>query len=470
MFLPLSTQKQKKLPSAQKEETHALGKDGVINMQRTLLYKDDVNMQPQRMFHHKDDVNMQTQNSLPSAQREKAHTCDNDAIINKIMGILHKNTDNTIKEITSVLPLRNKEQTDEMQRKNKEFKEQTDEMRRKNKELEKQVNEMQSKNQELKKQIKEIQSKNEELENQIEKNKLEAQKTIDRLTREASKYQAELGRTMNVLSNDFNNSCQLREDIETLKKTLEKFSLVKPAKDFDINREEVIGLLKMYKCTNFVDDVHYKSLLQAVLQRFILESMVEYIDQYFSKTNRSELEQKIVENTKTLLNNMDSFAKSRKGNDNITQNLPVRFRQQIYSVLSSRGFTSIVSPRGTTEHPFISDLQKKLIITMNKFRIVKDPNKEKIFIDMAAKLSRDVIRIFFFDLKAQEQIADSPIWFECNTRVNPDFMEGAFDPDNCQDEVVQICAFPLIGIDLNNEKKRKILSKANVLIARRKTN
>ncbi|CAG8587258.1 5837_t:CDS:1, partial [Racocetra fulgida] len=395
-------------------------------------------MQLQRMLHHKDDVNMQTQNSLPSAQREKAHICDNDDLINKIMGILHRNTDNTIKEITTVLPLRNKEQTDEMQRKNKEFEEQAYEMRRKNKVLEKQINEMQSKNQKLQKQINEMQNKNKELENQLEKYKREALKTIERLTREASKYQAELGRTMNVrLSNDFNNSCQLREDIKTLKKNLETFSVVKPIKEFHIIRDNADRLLKLYNCTKPVDDGHYKLLLHAALQKFILKSTINHINQYFSRLNHSELEQKIGENTKTLLNNMDSFAKSRKGNDNITQNLPVRFRQQIYNVLSNSGFTSIVSPKGTAKHPFISELQELLIATMSDFRIVKDPNKEKIFKDMAAKLSLDIIRIFFFDLKAQEQIADPPAWFDCNARVNPDLMEGAFDPDNCQDEVVQ---------------------------------
>ncbi|CAG8732102.1 17532_t:CDS:1, partial [Cetraspora pellucida] len=69
------------------------------------------------------------------------------------------------------------------------------------------------------------------------------------------------------LSNDFNNSSQLREDISALKKNLETFSVVKPAKDFDIDRDQADRLLKEYKCTYFVDDGHYKSLLQATLQR-----------------------------------------------------------------------------------------------------------------------------------------------------------------------------------------------------------
>ncbi|CAG8519146.1 8873_t:CDS:2 [Cetraspora pellucida] len=433
--------------SAKKEETHKPDKG------------DTINIQTQKMC-YKDDTNMQTQKLLPSAQKEKTYTFDNE-IINKIMNILHENANNTIKEITNLLPPRNtelEEKTDEMRRKNKEL----EEIRRKNKELE----ETRRKNKELE----ETRRKNKELEEQIDEMQ-QAQKTIERLTREASRYQAELGRTINVrLSNDFNNSSQLREDIKALKKNLETFSVVKPAKDFHINKDKANRLLKLYKCTNIVDDGHYKSLLQATLQRFILESMIKEIDRYFSSADCSDFENKIVKNTEPLLNYMDGFVKSRIENDNITQKLPIMLRQQIYSLLGNRGFTSIVSSKGIIEHPFISYLQEKLIKTMNQFRIVRDSSKQKIFNDMATKLSRDIIRIFFFGLKAQEQVADLPVWFECDNRVNPDLMEGAFDPDDCQDEFVQICAFPLIGIDLKNDEKRKILSQANVLITRCTTN
>ncbi|CAG8622052.1 13229_t:CDS:1 [Dentiscutata heterogama] len=375
---------------------------------------------------------MQTQKQQ-SAQNGRDVALDQVDIINKITNILHRNTDGVIKEITNVLLLRNKE---------------------------------------LEEQLEEMQRRNKELENQVENNKKEAQKNIERLTREASKYQSALGRATNVRlgNDDLNNSCQLREDIKTLKKNLEKFTVVKPAKDFDIIKDRAYLLLKKYKCTNFIDDGHYKSLLQAAMQRFILETSIKYIAGFFSSTEHSTLETQIDQNTKILLNVIDDFAKFRKGNDDITPTLSIKLRQQIYSVLGNRGFNPIASPEGTTEHPFISHLQQKLVLAANQFRIVKDLTKNKSFNDIAIKLARDVIKIFFFRLKVQEQIADPPVWFECNTRVNPDLMEGAFDSDHYQDDVVQICAFPLIGIDLNNDEKRKILSQANVYITRRMNN
>ncbi|CAG8544608.1 9439_t:CDS:1 [Gigaspora margarita] len=325
------------------------------------------------------------------------------------------------------------------------------------------INMLLFKNKELENQLEGIQHRNKELEKQVESSKM----TIKRLTLEASK----LGKAISVGlgDNDLNNVCQLKEDIKILKENLENFSIIRPAKDFGIIKNRADNLLKQYKCTIFINDEHYISLLQAAIQRYILESAIKYIEDCFSNPEHlvySELEAQIVRNTDTLLNVMGVFAKSREGSDDVTPTLPIKLRQLIYSVLDNRGFNPIVSPEGTIEHPFISRIQEVLIHMANMFRIVIEPTKMKSFDDTAIKLARDIIKIFFFRLKVQEQMAGPPVWFEYNDRVNPDLMEGAFDPGHCQDVVVQICTFPLICINLENDEKRKILSKANVHIKR----
>ncbi|CAG8520836.1 24677_t:CDS:2, partial [Dentiscutata erythropus] len=449
----------------------------------------------------------------PSAQNGGYDTLDKYDEFNKITNMLDRNIDEIKKEISNVL-LRNMElgeQLEKMQRRNKELEnqpennriesqktngqdvpnvlllkneeleEQLKEMQRRNKELENNRIESQKtneqdihnvlllKNKELEEQLKEMQRRNEELECQVENHKIESQKTIERLANEASKYQSALGRATSVRlgDDDLNNMSQLREDIKTLKKNLEYLSAVKPAKHFDINKKNASRLLKQYGCTNFIDDdVHCKSLLQAAMQRYILESSIEEIGNYLSRNNHqvSDLETQIVRSTDTLLNMIGGLSKYREGSDNVTPTLPIKLRQQIYSVLSNRGFNRVVSSKGTIEHSFISNLQEKLILTANHYRIVKNPTKMMIFRSIAAELARDIVKIFFFRLKVQEQKVDSPFWFECNAPVNPDTMEGSFDPENCQDNVVQICAFPLICIDLKNDEKRKILSQANIHI------
>ncbi|CAG8448561.1 8745_t:CDS:2 [Gigaspora rosea] len=148
--------------------------------------------------------------------------------------------------------------------------------------------------------------------------------------------------------------------------------------------------------------------------------------------------------------------------DDVTKALPVKLRQQIYAVLGNRGFSKVLSEDTIAEHPLINDIQQQLIQMMNRFRTINDPGKAIKLNDMIANIIRDVIRIFFFRLKVQEPEADPPHWFEHNDQVNPDLMEGTFDQDaDCQD-VVKICSFPLIGIDLGDEKKRKTLFPAIV--------
>ncbi|CAG8574181.1 40795_t:CDS:2 [Gigaspora margarita] len=246
-----------------------------------------------------------------------------------------------------------------------------------------------------------------------DKETLNLHKIIEDLKNEASRHQSALGKATNfrLSDDDRNNSVQLREDITYLQKTIKDFCIVKPG--IEINETEAKKLLQQYGSNN-------------------------------------------------LITKMKHFANFREGDDDVTKAFPVKLRQQIYAVLGNRGFSKVLSEDTIVEHPLINDIQQQLIQMMNRFRTVNDPGKAIKLNNMVANIVRDVIKIFFFRLKVQEPVADPPRWFEHNDQVNPDLMEGTFDQDaDCQD-VVKICSFPLIGIDLDDEKKRKTLIPAIV--------
>ncbi|CAG8544048.1 29917_t:CDS:2, partial [Racocetra persica] len=328
----------------------------------------------------------------------------------------------------------------------------------KNNEIEAKNNEIEAKNNEIEAKNNEIEAKNNEIE--AKNNEISGlRRDIEDLKNEASRHQSALGRATNfrLSDDDRNNSVQLREDITSLQQTLKDFCIVKP--NININKKEATNLLRRYGCTKFIDDEHFKSLLKAALQRFVLETILDSTSKYFEErlpdenTEERSLETRIVFETKNLLDKMKHFAKFREGDDDVTRALPIKLRQQIYAVLGNRGFSKVIS-KDTVEHPFINETQEQLIRKINSIRTINDPNKITKLNNMAANIVRDVIRIFFFRLKVQEPEADSPHWFEYNDQVDPELMQGTFEHD-CQD-VVQICSFPLIGIDLKDEKKRKI--------------
>ncbi|CAG8629857.1 9300_t:CDS:1, partial [Dentiscutata heterogama] len=325
---------------------------------------------------------------------------------------------------------------------------------------------LETKNDEISNVRKDLETKDKDLETRD--NELSnLHKTIEDLKNEASRHQSALGRATNfrLSDDDCNNSVQLKEDITYLQKNIKDFCIVKPG--IDINETEAKNLLQQYGCTKFTDEENFKSLLKAALQRCVLETILKLTHEYFQLTknegeniNERLLETCIVFEANNLINKMKNFANFREGDDDVTKALPVKLRQQIYAVLGNRGFSKILSE--DAEHPFINDIQQQLIEKMNSFRTVNDSGKATKLNSMVANIIRDVIRIFFFRLKVQEPEADPPRWFEHNDQVNSELMKGTFDQDSDCHDLVQICSFPLIGIDLDDEKKRKILIPAIV--------
>lgn len=160
------------------------------------------------------------------------------------------------------------------------------------------------------------------------------------------------------------------------------------------------------------------------------------------------------------------FSKEREGNDEVTQALPTKLRQQIYYVLGNRGFANIP---GGNENQFIKNLENNLRILMEGIRTVEDPRKENRYNKMAPDIIRDILRIFFFRLKVEEPMADELKWFSHKAPVDPDSMEGIFDNDIYQNFEVKLCYFPAIGYNLDNVEKQKIFIKSKVCVEQKET-
>ncbi|CAG8696789.1 16165_t:CDS:2, partial [Racocetra persica] len=82
----------------------------------------------------------------------------------------------------------------------------------------------------------------------------------------------------------------------------------------------------------------------------------------------------------------------------------------------------------------------------------------------ASALVRDVISIFYFRRFAQEPIVDYA-WVENDELIDSLTMIGtcAWDGDEMDELVVQFCSFPLFGIELEDQGKRKIYTPARVI-------
>ncbi|KAF0553895.1 hypothetical protein F8M41_019739 [Gigaspora margarita] len=325
--------------------------------------------------------------------------------------------------------------------------------------------------QELEDQVNELKKKN--IEMQLKIDELECQ--VKRSTSEAARYQSTLGKA--IKDNDLTNFDQLRRDIDALKQNLQKFCMVKPADDFEINFNAAIKLLEeRYECikihrgengnatkiNNVSDNEHLKTLIQAALQRFIIESVIRQV-KYLEYLGSLEIN--VINQTDDLLRVLKILINSREGNDDISRIMPIRLRQQIYSILDNRGFNPVKIKNTTTEHPFINTVQNEIMKVINDIRTVKNEDKLKSLNDMAADLIRDIIKIFFFRLKVQEQVATLQ-WFKFNNPVDLSSMDGSFGYDDCQNMVVQICAFPFITVTVKD--KKHAVARANVHVITKK--
>ncbi|CAG8502011.1 5998_t:CDS:1 [Scutellospora calospora] len=289
------------------------------------------------------------------------------------------------------------------------------------------------------------------------------ERQIKELKDEASKYQLALGNatTFRLNDDDKNNTVQLNVDIESLQDKISDYvTHLKGSINLDygaINR-----LLERYGSkTQINHQTPNKPLIKAVLQRHVLEKILNFANEYFNKneidTSTYCLESEIVYKTKDLIESVNRLSYERFGSDHVTQAAPIKLRQQIYAVLGHRGFSD-THENGL--HPFLKQCQNALNHSINRYRSFKDPDKTTSIEEKAVELVSDVIRLFYFRFKVQEPIIHY-YWFKYGEKVHKIYMNAQCEED-VDDVLVDICSFPLIGKDLNDPSKRKIFTQAKV--------
>ncbi|PKY55495.1 hypothetical protein RhiirA4_548762 [Rhizophagus irregularis] len=243
----------------------------------------------------------------------------------------------------------------------------------------------------------------------------------------------------------------LNNDISKLNNNLKKY-ITDLDQDVIVNIEEIKKLLLLYKCpvkiTNQKDNL---LLIQAVLQRHIIETIFSYATKYFQSTGQHyHLESNIINQASSLSTLLTDASKYRTGNNEIMRIASTKLRKQIYLILNNCGFSDMYGKNNAKyEHPFITFYKEKLNKTINELRTIKD--QEKITVDhLAATIIREVIKIFWFRLKIHESVAQY-VWIPFNAKVDEIFMEGEnFDDSDNENLFLDLCYFPLIGKDLTS--------------------
>nr|CAG8538184.1 1194_t:CDS:2 [Entrophospora candida] len=274
--------------------------------------------------------------------------------------------------------------------------------------------------------------------NDLEKSKRELEATNEKLRKEASSYQSALGDALNfrLSDEDNNNSVQLSADINSLQDKLEKYVTTLKGQ-IKIDNDKIQGLYGKYNLDtqNLTD----KILMKSVLQRHVLEKILEYIDNYLEIKDDDEpsipnnQEKYIMDHTNELIFLLDKFYNNHFEQDNNTYENKIK----------------------QYTHPFISSTALELNQFMAGYRYIKDDAKRKNVENMAENLIKDIIQIFKFRLLVQEPKCETR-WFKKGIKINPQFMKGQWDDDCLDDYVVDICYFPLIGMELDDLSKSAI--------------
>ncbi|CAG8753852.1 27717_t:CDS:1, partial [Racocetra persica] len=299
----------------------------------------------------------------------------------------------------------------------------------------------------------------------------EVTKKNEELKNEAAHYQSRLGDAKNFKlgDDDPNNSTALTRDIEQLQDKINLYARVK--KGVTLNLDAAKAALLKYDCSlDHVanEDSEEKILIKWLLQRILIESVTDMMNKYlanqFRLSGEAARELELIHITRKMTELLSEFDKHRDGIDEVTQATPIKLRQQIYAVLGDRGFADVKDEK--KEHSFITFVAKQIDTTMSNFRTFNDDEKKQEIDKLLPSIIREIIKIFFFRLRVQEPEATFR-WFKRGDKIDPIQMVGPWD-ENIDQWFVDICYFPLVGIDLDNENNRKILFQAKVAVYKEK--
>ncbi|CAG8478528.1 9174_t:CDS:1 [Paraglomus occultum] len=300
----------------------------------------------------------------------------------------------------------------------------------------------------------------------------ELQRKNNLLKEEATSYQAALGDTTNVRwgDNDKNYSVQLGKDILKLQNSLKEFTQLK-GRHIAIQEQGIAGLLQKYDCRL---EPPTKLIVSAALQRYIIEKVLRHIKNYFNKSiedlnvksnkdlelyTKADLnyflEALILNSTLSLESYIKEFAEKRKGEDELTRMTGVKICQQVYAVLGNRSFA-------VNDHTFLVNVVNSVLNDLDKCRQIKDESKRKDIEDLAQSVVLEIIRIFYFRFRTQVPVVEYK-FYQSGDKFDSATMECAQDDDGEDDkQVVEICSFPLVGVNISDKKKRQIFNKAKV--------
>ncbi|CAG8519756.1 9076_t:CDS:1 [Cetraspora pellucida] len=279
-----------------------------------------------------------------------------------------------------------------------------------------------------------------------------------RLKLEAAKHQAALGNVVNFKwdDNDPNNSMQLVKDIEKLQRDLQSFTGVKGT-NIQINQLAVSELFNRYECSTKFDDKAMKVVLSAVLQRHILEHILELSDNFRRRISDNtiflsddQLEAGIDSRAQALFPLISRFSAFNPGNDEHTRVLPIKLRQHIYAALSNRGFDN-------QNHQLVQEILESLIKEMNQYRTIESKDKSKLA-SKATSIIKQVLKIFCFRLETQEPTPEVK-FYKVGDPIDVEVMDGNWQGD-AKDLEVEICSFPAI---LLIDSEKRIMTKAQVM-------
>ncbi|CAG8541441.1 8299_t:CDS:2 [Ambispora gerdemannii] len=315
----------------------------------------------------------------------------------------------------------------------------------------------------LKNQILELQKKNKKLTELLSQSDEKVDVLQDQAARykeEASNYQAALGNAINVRwrDDDPNNAVNMGDDIEKLVHLLGSFTKVKGS-GVRIREDAASQLLASYKCkTEITDKRDAQEWIDAEEEwvsgsGFLVQEPSELaLNQSYDSNYHNNLEVDIISITKDLIRLMTRFSEVRTGSDNFTPIAPIKLRQHVYAALGSRAFNDVT-------HPFIRHLAEKIISIMDFYRELVDEQKKQELSKEASDLILEVIHLFFFRLKAQPIVPEFQ-FFSAGCALDSELMEGTWE--NVQKSEVEICYFPVIGVNLGS-KDRRVFTKARVI-------
>ncbi|GBB95724.1 hypothetical protein RclHR1_00260029 [Rhizophagus clarus] len=282
------------------------------------------------------------------------------------------------------------------------------------------------------------------------------------LKEEASRYQSALGTATNFRTSD--DSVQLKNDILSLQDSIGDYVTNLKGR-IEINIDNIEKLIQDYGClTKITKEKPNKSFIKAILQRYVLNTVIEHARNYFE--NSASLESDILHKTLHLCSALNKFSESRKGMDTITPTTSIKIRQEACVALSNRGFSETLENNQTIEHDFIKRARHALNNSMNEYRTINDPEKKQSVESMATNIIREIVRIFWFRLRAQEPTVSSS-WIDPRVKIDINTMTGRWEKEeeDIDKLIVDMCYFPIVGLNLNDPSKRKLYTRAKVFPA-----